>query len=66
MLSLKGVMNSIPGQGTNKIPYATWHGQKKKKKVRGEGAWKYPPPETWETTIGSHGFLEQTQEQRPP
>lgn len=37
------------------------HGMaKKKKKSEREGRmqWKYLPPETWEMTIGSHGFLE--------
>ena len=30
-VSTEGGMGSIPGWGT-KIPYAVWHGQKKKKK----------------------------------
>ena len=66
----EGVMSSVPGQGTNKIPYATWHDQKKKKKKKSEREGrmqqKYLPPETWEMTIGSHGFLEHRLRSRDP
>jgi hypothetical protein len=56
----EGVMSLIPGQGTNKIPYAAWCGQKKKRVKEREGYRENICPLKLGTqvTIGSHGFLE--------
>ena len=64
----EGVMSLIPGQGTNKIPYAAWCDQKKKGEREGRIQGKYLPPETGETGNYRKPWPPgaQTQEQRPP